>query len=377
MNTDILKIMEALGMRDAYKCFIAAANYMVESGEKSQKELAAEVDVTPQHLNAILRERESRPGKKISASMTLQQNIAEQYGYSLAQFLEFGQGIIDGEPIQDKGQITSNERRASYSKTEAPPVESLYSFITAFQQKEKDIIFWEACVNATSAAICIIDSDKNVKYQNQANRILYGKTQTDKELCSSCLSDKGLKHPCESCPVDKAFEMRVEAAEFTWINDNYYNVNAIPFQANGDSYVLVATISVNLIAKAEKTIDSMLEQIYYLLNSAPYPLLFADKHKNILYINKMFKDLFNVKRGELQRTEDFRTMLGIKLSEPREALTAAIDTRENGATNIVKVEIVGRGTHWIEFTAATGSDDQFIGVQVKVFDKDSYKYFAK
>lgn len=375
-----------MGMDDAYSCFIAAVKHKIDKEGTKQVDLAEAVGTSPQHLNAVINEREGRPGKKIKAGMELQQAIAEYFGYSLVQFLELGQQVLENlvpsakpeRPARVEPEL--DDRYDMSIPLIGEELDAIHQITKTMQRLHTVGNWWKSVFDAVPTPLIVLKADKTVIYNNRRNQQLFAKTRLGVNLCDACHTDMDLAHPCtedddNDCPIDKVARGAATADLDVWIKGNYYSVNAASFTSGGESYIFVATIPINKIAKAESKIESMSQEIHWLMHDHPWPILFADADKVVKYYNRRLQKLFNVDENHLKRSEDFWLMCSTTLRNPAEVIAESKRCRAEQADGCIAIEMLNNDQFWMIFTPAFGHHGEFLGIQVKVLDEDEYIYY--
>lgn len=90
--------------------------------------------------------------------------------------------------------------------------------------------------------ICVVDSDNNVEFQNQADRSLYKMNVVGEKLCPACRDNCEIPHPCDDCAVAKVLEVGEPVEKKINIRGKNYRLTANPISTARGSFVVVMVL---------------------------------------------------------------------------------------------------------------------------------------
>lgn len=311
-------------MDESYRYWLAAFQHMIGTKKYSQvalvekiKEVAPTIRITKGHLNAIYKERASRGGKIIRASLELQEAIARVYGFNHFEFMEIGKDFIGSNTYLEESAVRSIAPDNSHSRiphstdltyedlNNIEPSEfdqKIENYVTTVKddlgrsarfvaekiklitnnrnQIEQERKQLQSLIEASSDAIKVNRAkDKVVIYENQSYRRLIGRSLLWKPCPGLC------GEPGEKCYVEAVEKSGYTVHTIREWNNRWYEIVADPIKRDGILYAVVAVIRditehYSHSLKASRT-ESRLQN---LLNSISDSVVIFDENRKIVGI---------------------------------------------------------------------------------------------
>jgi len=245
MDSKLLETLGGLMPEETHDLFLIALKHKLATGKYTQIELAEVVGYTPQHLNAVINQRENERGSTVRASVKLQRKIATAYEMGHMEFLALGKKLADGEveqPPRPSGRQGGQPNEfVSYESASSMANELLASY----KKMNDRLHLWIAVFEHLPVAALLI-KDRIVVRQNLRSRNIG--IATGGPLCESCL-DGTCRGTRVDCAVRIALETGTAAEEVRRLDGVSYKVNAIPFFQNSHEYFLVTACVLEEVAE--------------------------------------------------------------------------------------------------------------------------------
>lgn len=240
---------------DAYAHFIAALRYIVLEKKKiPQVALAKMTGVSHNHLNTVIHERAGKDGKAIKASQDLQQALAEALGYGFRDFLEMGERLIEGFPVEPKEPARTEEELPQIPIARPLPTDYMdpsefrrmtISLAETYEKADGRLKMWRSYFEHLPFPALVVKQGI-VVFQNARSR-QWGQT-AGSPLCRNCY-ERGMCNAenCENddCPLCISINLGVPATKYRALGESIYKLDAAPFHSGGFDYVVLTAVEID------------------------------------------------------------------------------------------------------------------------------------
>lgn len=329
-------------------CFLVGLRIAIKKTGLTQKEFSEGV-TSGENLSKIL-------NSKVGTTVEMRKNLARRANMEVSEMVSLGKKPEDTEPSLPP------------ISTEAfDPLDMLSSVALAYRKEKSSAEYWQSCFECLSSAACIIDQDKTIAYQNQASRSLYKKDMVGEKMCSACMANDAIPHPCGNCAIEQAMIVGEPAQHFITINDQYLKVMASPTQTSKGRHVIVVAFLSPEFELCQRERDILEEQMLFLLRTAKTPLIFGDQNQNISYVSKEFLELFQIEREEVGTTTHYWALLAEKLVNPGVAIITSKKARHDKLQGECSIELLTGEKGILLAEPAVSKDGGLVGVLIKIW----------